>query len=120
MFAPPPKTIRIVINSINSKDLANFYSDLGMLFNEKSLENGNKCYTYIYDDFYFEIREVLNENEITKNLELRFFIDEIEGYIEVIEKFGLEIIKNPWTTENYQHILLKDPNDNIIELVTKK
>lgn len=120
MFAPPPKTIRIIINSINSENLINFYSDLGMLFNEKNLENGRKCYTYIYDDFYFEIREVTNEMKTTKNLELRFLIDEIEGYLEGIKEKGINIVKNLWTTENHQHIILKDPNDNIIELMTMK
>ena len=120
MFAPPPKTTRIIINSMNCEKLSKFYSDLGMLFFENKNVDGRKHYTYIYNDFYFEIREVINEYEITRNIELRFFIDEIEGYLEDIRKFGLEIIKDLWITENHQHILLKDPNDNIIELMTLK
>ena len=100
--------------------LVEFYSELGMLFNESILENGLKAFTYIYDDFQFEIHEVKLESDTSKNLELRFLIDEIEGYLEDFKRLNIQIIKNLWYSKNHQHILLKDIDGNLIELMTKK
>jgi len=120
MFAPPPKANRIILNSVNFKVQVEFYEELGMLFNEAILKNGLKTFTYIYDDFHFEIHEVKLEDNASKNVELRFLIDEIEGYLEGIRQLNIQIIKNVWNSKNHQHILLKDIDGNLIELMTKK
>lgn len=119
MFAPPPKTNRTIFNSVNYQAQVEFYEELGMLFNKTILKNGLKTFTYIYDDFHFEIHEVKLGDSVTKNVELRFFVDEIEGYIEGIRRLKIQIIKNLWNSGTHQHILLKDKDGNLIELMTK-
>ena len=119
MFAAPPKITKITLNSVNSKILTEFYSELGMLFNEDISEDGLKIFTYIYDDFFFEIREVEDKNMTSNNLELRFLIDEIEGYRENIKQMDIEVVNDIWETENHQHILLRDPDNNLVELITE-
>ncbi len=120
MFAPPPKMNKVTINSMNCEKLIEFYSDLGMLFNTEIKDGDRKHYAYIYDYLTFEIREVNSENEITKNITLRFLIDEIDGYVEGLKEMGIKIVKDSWTTETHQHIYLNDPDGNLIELMTEK
>lgn len=120
MFAPPPKMTRIILNSKKCKAQIEFYEKIGMLFHKEIFENGLKKFTYIYDDFQFEIREVRDDNEVSKNLELRFLIDDIEVYLEGVRQIGIQIIKDIWITENHKHIQLKDLDNNKIELMTKK
>ena len=119
MFAAPPKINRVTLNSMNCEKLTEFYSDLGMLFNTEIKDENRKHYTYVYDDLIFEIREVNNENEATKNIIIRFLIDEIDGYIEELQEMGIKIVKESWTTETHKHIFLNDPDGNLIELMTE-
>lgn len=120
MFAPPPMMNKLTINSMNCEKLIDFYCELGILFNTEIKAENEKSYTYINDDFIFEIKEVDNINEVTKNVKIRFLIDEIDGYIEGLKEMGIRIIKESWRTESYQHIQLNDPDGNLIELMTKK
>ena len=119
MFSPPPKLNITAICSNNCDKLINFYSDIGMLFNSELKDNGKKYYSYIYNDLRFEIHEVDTLEEVTRNLKLRFLIDEIEGYLVDFAKHNIKIIKEPWATKTHQHILLNDPDGNLIELITE-
>ena len=120
MYAPPPEANCIKIYSYHCKNQIDFYDKLGMLFTKTTTEDGRMCHTYIYDDFHFVIQEVSSELEASRNLELRFFIDEIEGYLPGLREMGIEIIKPLWATETHQHIILKDPNGHLVELMTQK
>jgi len=114
MFAPPPRLNKVTIKSMNCEKLVEFYFELGIMFHEETDEDDNKIYTYGYGDSIFEIYEVNNENETTKNSTLRFLIDEIDGYIEGLKQKGIRIIKDSWTTETHQHIIINDPDGNLI------
>lgn len=120
MYAPPPRINKVVLKSMNCEKLVEFYFELGMLFHKETNENNRMIYTYVYGDIIFEICEVDNEKETTKNSSLRFVIDEIDGYIDGLKEMGIKIIKDSWTTETHQHILINDPDRNIIELMTAK
>lgn len=120
MFAPPPKATRVTIKSTNCNDQIDFYSHLGILFDKDLIEGERRCYTYVYGDFHFEIQEVTNESEASKNLELRFFTDDIQAYLDGLKEMGIQTVKNLWTTKDHQHIQLKDPDGNLVELVTVK
>ena len=84
MYAPPPEANCIKIYSYHCKNQIDFYDKLGMLFTKTTTEDGRMCHTYIYDDFHFVIQEVSSELEASRNLELRFFIDEIEIIINIL------------------------------------
>lgn len=114
MFAPPPKMNKISLYSKDSKNLKNFYSEFGMLFNKRDYITNDKqviCYQYVNDNFIFEI---IQSNKSTNNVSLCFLIDEIDGYLE-----NIDILKNKWVTETHSHIIVKDPDGNSIELMTE-
>ena len=123
MFAPPPKMNRVRIHSINAKELSDFYSDLGMLFfKEVEIINESRIikYSYQYEDLTLEIRQTNDEKNCSKNLDLLFLIDTIDGYLKDFEKHKIEIIKDSWFTETHQHIIIKDIEGNLTELMTEK
>ena len=96
-----------------------FYEEFGMSFSEyrdgkrhrKEYKNGNLS---------FKIIQTEDESKQTKNLKLKFYIDEIKGYLEYLDKYDCEIIKPFWETEKSEHIIISDPDKNHIELETKK
>lgn len=120
MFSPPPVINKISICTTRCKELINFYSELGMSFHLIDSNKKNNCYNYINDEFTFEINEVKNESDATKNIMFKFLIDDINGYIEDIVYNGGQIIKDLWETQAHQHLLIKDPDNNLIELITSK
>lgn len=119
MFAPPPKLINITIYSLNADVMFDFYEELGMLFSDHRNRERSRG-KYIYNDLAFEIIKVDNKEKQTRNLKLKFFIDEIKGYLEYLEKYDSEIIKAFWETENSEHIIISDPDGNHVELESKK
>ena len=120
MFAPPPKLVRLVLYSMDCEKLVEFYFCLGMLFYEKADESDSKSFTYIHGGCHFEIHEVLNESEASRNMSFCLLIDEIDGYLDDIRKLGGKVIKDSWFTETHQHIQLEDPDGNLLELMTEK
>jgi predicted enzyme related to lactoylglutathione lyase len=119
MYAAPPKVNTVTINSMNCEQLIEFYFELGILFKTEIIDGTIKYYSYVYEEFTFEIREVTNSEEITKNITLQFQIDEIDGYIDDLKKMGIKIVKDPWKTETHQYIHLNDPDGNLIVLMTE-
>ena len=120
MFAPPPLINRVSINSMNCEKLIDFFSTLGMMFNVEVMKNNLSKYTYIHVPFTFQICEVETPAEITKNASLRFLIDDIDGYLDDIEKTDVFDLENSWLSDSYQHILLRDLHGNKVELMTKR
>ena len=118
MFSPPPELITITIHSTNANIMVDFYEELGMLL-AKHKDNKNLEKSYVFNNLSIEIIPVQSDAEQTSNLRLKFYIDEITGYLECLEKYGCRIIEPLWETELTQHIVISDPNINLIELETK-
>jgi predicted enzyme related to lactoylglutathione lyase len=125
MFAPPPQVITITICSVNTERLLDFYREIGVLFNTEHNGNGQKLYSYVWSythynfEFRFEIYAVENSEKASKNIKLTFFTDEIDEYIEGLIKEGGKMLKGPWNTQQYRHVLFADPDGNCIEFITR-
>jgi len=115
MFANPPKLSSIIIRTNNIEIMENFYFALGMGFNKYCQDNGFKKFNYINDSFKFELLETKQESETSKNLEFELIIDEIDGYLDDIKQFNLEIIAH----QSGSHLIFKDPDGNRVTLTTK-
>lgn len=120
MFAPPPEINVISIFSNRCQELVEFYFDIGMLFFPYVNDNGQKCYSYKNDQLIFEIIEVEKLSDATKNIKIRFHIDDVKGYIEDIKIRGFKIIKDFSETDLSANLIFKDFADNSIELITYK
>lgn len=119
MFAPPPQMTMVTVYSSRPALLAAFYEELGMLFN-KEVDALSKLvyYDYIYVPFTFRIAEARGADECSRNVSLRFLIDEIEGYIPDIINAKGTVEGEIWVKDGYQHLMVKDPDGNSIELMT--
>ncbi len=119
MFAPPPELISITIYSKNASIMFDLYEEFLMSFSDykdgerrrEVCNNGNLS---------FKIIAIEDESQQTKNLKLKFFIDEIKGYLEYLDKYNCEIIEPLWETEESEHIIISDPDGNYLELESKK
>ncbi|MFD2907397.1 VOC family protein [Flavobacterium ardleyense] len=119
MFAPPPELISITIYSKNASTMLDFYEEFGMSFSEYN-DDGQIRKKYKNGNFSFEIIPIDDEAKQTKNLKLKFRIDEIKGYLEYLEKYKCEIITPLWETKESEHIVISDPDKNHVELETRK
>ena len=119
MFAPPPELISITIYSKNASTMFDFYEEFGMSFSDyKDGERHRE--EYKNGNLSFKIIAIEDESKQTKNLKLKFFIDEIKGYLEYLDKYNCEIIEPLWVTEESEHIIISDPDGNFLELESKK
>ena len=119
MFATPPELISITIYSKNSSTMFDFYEEFGMSFSDyKDGERDRKVYKS--GNLSFKIIAIEEESQQTKNLKLKFIIDEIKGYLQHLDKYNCEIIEPLWETEESEHIIISDPDGNYLELESKK
>lgn len=116
MFTDPPKITTVKINSINPKRLIDIYIELGIGFTISIDENGKNYYYYKYGDITYEIHLVENVDKSTKNATIRFFIsDDLDGYCDILTEIGAEFtIINEKT--KYRKVIIRDPDENFIEL----
>ncbi len=119
MFAPPPELVSITIYSKNATTMFNFYEEFGMSFSDYKDGEGRKE-EFKNGNLSFKIIATEDEKKQTKNLRLKFFIDEINGYLEYLDKYNCEIIEPFWETEESEHIVISDPDGNYLELESKK
>ena len=119
MFAPPPSFTTITLRTTNTEVMEDFYFQLGMLFNKWTSQDERKFFTYSNDYFEFCLIEVVKEDEVTRNLEFSLVIDEIDGYLEDIKNFNLEIITQPWNENNFRYMTFRDPDGHIVNLKSK-
>lgn len=103
---------------MNCERFIEFYARLGMLFKTEDEEGNTKYYSYVHRDLTFEIKEVDDVSKTTQNASFRFLIDEIDGCVEGLNEMGRSV-RNSWRTEEYYHVQLNDPDENLIELMTK-
>jgi predicted enzyme related to lactoylglutathione lyase len=116
MFAPPPKTNAVILKTAQIMKMDSFYLDIGFCFDECSLPTRMRYFSYNNYDFHFALEEVEHESQASKNISFGFNIDSIEGYLPVIEKFDLEILRKPWRDEHGYHLLFKDPDGHSVKL----
>lgn len=119
MFAPPPKLFHISLASERIEELLNFYILIGICFHEETNEQGIKTYTYTNDFFSLQLRETLSHELPTSNLNLKFYIDDVDAYEEDLREIDIFIVKKPWSTEIGRHMIIKDYDGHTIELITK-
>ena len=119
MFAPPPQVSSISLAVENLQNSLDFYLDLGIVFDKEIQSDYTRC-TYNNNGFLFIIHQAKSPREVTTNLSLKFFIDDIDGYLPDIENAGLVILKNPWDSSEGRHMIYQDFENNIVELICKK
>jgi len=119
MFAPPPSFTNITLRTTNTEVMEDFYFQLGMLFNKWTSQGEREFFTYSNNYFEFCLIEVVKEDEVTRNLEFTLVIDEIDGYLEDIKNFNLEIITQPWNKNNFRYMTFRDPDGHIVNLKSK-
>ena len=119
IFAPPPQVFGITLAVEDIKKSLNFYIDFGISFNEDNQLNYTR-YIYDNDGFLFILKQANSPREVTINVTLKFFIDEIDGYVSDIEEAGLVIIKSPWDSSEGRHLTFENFEGNTVELTCKK
>lgn len=119
MFAPPPKMTMVIVYSTHPELLVAFYEGSGMLFNKEIDEHSKLAYyDYLYVPFTFRIAEVRTPEECSRNLSIRFLIDEIEGYVPNIINAKGSVHGSIWVEDGCKHLMIKDPDGNSVDLMT--
>ncbi len=107
----------IVIRTKNIKELAGFYSKLGLEFKYHQHGKGPFHYSSELDKTVFEIYPLLKSQEKADNsLRLGFDVKELDQLISEFDKEGLEVVSRPRQSEWGYFAVIKDLDGRKIEL----
>ncbi len=107
----------IVLRTSNPKDLAEFYSQLGIKFIYHQHGTGSWHYSSEIKKLVFEIYPLLkNQEEADKSLRLGFEVQELDALILKLKKKKVEILREPKESEWGYFAIVKDLDGRKIEL----
>jgi len=109
----------IVIRTGQPKELADFYSELGIDFDYHKHEKGSWHYSSKMGKLIFEIYPLMKGQETAdKSLRLGFTVDKLDELIAILRK-NVEIIAEPKVSEWGYFAIIKDLDGRKIELKEK-
>ena len=110
----------LVVKTKDIKQLADFYSQLGLAFEYHQHGKGPYHYSAAVGNAILEIYPLTkHQTEADKELRLGFAIDNFENTIQVLKERETEFISEPMQSEYGFMAIIKDPDGRKIELYKK-
>lgn len=111
----------VVLKTSRPDDLAEFYGELGIKFENHRHGTGPLHYTADIDDLVFEIYPLpKDKDKADDTLRLGFTVDNLDEVVERLRNSGRKIVKEPAMTEWGYTSIIEDMDGRKIELKDKQ
>ncbi len=115
-----PELSLLVLKTGQHQDLLNFYSILGLSFQEEKHGNGPVHFSCSVGSFVFEIYPLPKSVETADNTtRLGFNVNDLDNVIKNLRNNNHQIISEPANNEWGYSAVVKDPDGRAVELKEK-
>lgn len=115
----PPRLSLLVLRSAEPTRLVDFYTLLGLCFQEEQHGKGPLHWTAEVEGFVLEIYPALPPEDVDRSTRLGFEMDDVVSVVASLQNQGITIMNELKQTQWGLRAVVKDPDGRAVELLQR-